>query len=233
MPEVAQPHCELTQVGWSTLQSQNGQFSTASHVPSCFQIHLGGAKGVVIIDPTLVDRSIFLQPSQTKFDAWNHCMLDIQSASLCSHPLFLNCPIISILEYLGVKNESFIDLQGVAICNIQSSCTSFLETSKLLGQHTLGVSFCLLPLLRNLKTQLNLAPMGGSMAEDDYLDHHLINKSICCACAHIPVLDSFTLLGISNEWDCLEGREIYATMTILSGGKNLHWDNSCLSWQPN
>jgi RNA-dependent RNA polymerase len=30
--------------------------------------------------------------------------------------------------------------------------------------------------------------------------------------AHIPVPDSCTLLGVSDEWDCLQEGEIYATI---------------------
>jgi hypothetical protein len=129
--------------------------------------------------------------------------------------------MISILEHLGVKNESFIGLQEMAVRDIRSSCTSFIEASKLFGQHGLGASFRLPSLLTNLKTQLGLDITSGSTA-NDILDHYLINESIRCARAHalreikhrahIPVPDSFTLLGVSDEWDCLREGEIYATV---------------------
>jgi len=211
--------CELAQVAWSTLRSQRGHISGSRHVPSCFQIRLGGAKGVVVVDPTLVGRLIFLRPSQTKFDARNNRTLDIQSTSSRSRPFFLNRPMISILEYLGVKNESFIDLQEVAIRDVQSSRTSFLDASKLLSQHGLGASFRLPSLLTNIKSLLDLDLTGVSTS---CLDHHLINESIRCARAHalreikhrahIPVPDSFTLLGVSDEWECLQEGEVYATV---------------------
>jgi len=138
----------------------------------------------VIVNPTLAGRSIVLWPSQTKFDAPDNRTPDIQSTSSHHRPLFLNRPMISILEYLGVKNESFINLQEMAIRDIQSSRTSFLKASKLLAQHGLGASFRLPSLLTNLKTQFNLGPAGVSIFKDDCLDHHLINESIRCACAH-------------------------------------------------
>ena len=212
---------ELAQVAWSILRSQKGYVSGSKHVPSCFQIRLGGAKGVVVVDPTLTGRSIFLRPSQKKFDAPNNRTLDIQSTSSRPSPLFLNRPMICILEHLGVKNESLLGLQNMAVRDIQSSCTSFIEASKLLGQHGLGASFRLPSLLINLKTQLGLDITTHSIA-DDIFDHYLINESIRCASAHalreikhrahIPVPGSFTLLGVSDEWDCLSEGEIYATV---------------------
>jgi hypothetical protein len=41
--------CELARVAWTTLRSQKGQVSGSKHVPSCFQIRLGGTKGVVVV----------------------------------------------------------------------------------------------------------------------------------------------------------------------------------------
>jgi RNA-dependent RNA polymerase len=212
--------CELARVAWSTLRSQKGSVSGSKHVPSCFQIRLGGAKGVVVVDPTLEGRSIFLRPSQTKFEAPGVRTLDIQSTSSRPRPMFLNRPMIVILEYLGVKNESLIHLQDMAIHDIQSSRTSFLEASKLFGHHGLGASFRLPSLLTNLKTQLGLDIRSSSTPGG--LSHRLITESIRCARAyalreikhraHVPVPGSVTLLGVSDEWDCLDEGEIYATV---------------------
>ena len=211
---------ELARIAWSTLRSQKGHITGSKSVPSCFQIRLGGAKGVVVVDPTLTGRSIFLRPSQTKFDARDVRTLDIQSCSSRPRPMFLNRPMIVIMEYLGVKNEVFTNLQDMAVHDIRSGSNSFLEASKLFGQHGLGASFRLPSLMTNIKTQLGLDIK--SYSAPDGLHHHLINETIRCACAqalreikhraHIPVEGSVTLLGVSDEWGCLREGEIYATV---------------------
>lgn len=212
--------CELAQVVWSTLRSQKGSVSGSKRVPSCYQIRLGGAKGVVVVDPTLEGRKICLRPSQIKFDAPNVRALDIQSTSSRPRLIFLNRPMIVMMEYLGVKNESFINLQDAAVHDVRSSCTSFLETSKLLVQHGLGASFRLPSLFTNFKRQLRLDIESDFVP--DGLHHHLIKESIRCTCAyalreikhraHIPIPGSVTLLGVSDEWGCLREGEIYATV---------------------
>jgi hypothetical protein len=133
--------------------------------------------------------------------------------------MFLNRPMIVILEHLGVKDDSLINLQDITVHDVQSSCTSFVDASKLFGRHGLGMSFRLASLLTNLKTRLGL-DIESSSAHGG-LRHRLINESIRCACAHalreikhrahIPVPNSFTLLGVSDEWGCLDEGEIYAT----------------------
>jgi hypothetical protein len=96
--------------------------------------------------------------------------------------MFLNRPMIVILEHLGVKDDSLINLQDIAVHDVQSSCTSFVDASKLFGRHGLGMSFRLASLLTNLKTRLGL-DIESSSAHGG-LRHRLINESIRCARAH-------------------------------------------------
>lgn len=210
----------LAKSAWSILRSQKGQVSGPRDVPSCFQFRLGGSKGVVVVDPTLAGRLICLRKSQTKFEAPSVRTLDIQSTSSRPRFMFLNRPMIVILEYLGVPKKSFIDLQDIAIHDVEIARASLWEASKLLGQHGLGGSFRLPSLFSNIKSQLRLDVQDSP--ESYGIQHHLITEAIRCACthatreikyrAHIRVPGSVTLLGIADEWGCLRAGEIYATI---------------------
>ncbi|KAF8845474.1 RdRP-domain-containing protein [Paxillus ammoniavirescens] len=190
-------------------------------IPSAFQFRLGGAKGMVVQDNTLEGRVVCLRPSQVKFEAPNNRTFDIQSTSTRPKAMFLNRPLIVVMEYLGVSVDRVIELQDRSISEAQSIRSSFKDASKVLQQHGLGTSFHLPSLFRNMSTILSLK-IGDETNDDTYLYNDLVAKSLHCAethmlrelkyRAHIAVPGSFTLLGVSDEWDCLGENEIYATV---------------------
>ncbi|KIJ68828.1 hypothetical protein HYDPIDRAFT_107077 [Hydnomerulius pinastri MD-312] len=189
--------------------------------PSAFQFRLGGAKGMVVQDPTLEGRVVCLRDSQIKFEAPNNRTFDIQSTSMRPKAMFLNRPLIVVMEHLGVSSERVIELQDRSINEAQSVRASFRDASKVLQQHGLGTSFHLPSLFRNLSSILDLN-IGNETGDEENFYSHLIVSSLRCAethilrelkyRAHIAVPGSFTLLGVSDEWDCLHEGEIYATV---------------------
>ncbi|KIK99941.1 hypothetical protein PAXRUDRAFT_30186 [Paxillus rubicundulus Ve08.2h10] len=211
---------ELSREIWKANQ-RTKQRPARGKTPSAFQFRLGGAKGMVVRDNTLEGRVICLRPSQIKFDAPDNRTFDIQSTSARPKAMFLNRPLIVIMEYLGVSIERVIELQDFSINEAQSIRTSFKDASKVLQQHGFGTSFHLPSLFRNMSAILNLK-LGGEVTDDTYLYNDLVAKSLHCAethilrelkyRAHIAVPGSFTLLGVSDEWDCLDENEIYATV---------------------
>lgn len=192
--------------------------------PSAYQFRLGGAKGMVVQDPTLEGRVVYLRPSQVKFDAPENRTFDIQSTSLRPKAMFLNRPLIVLLEFLGASSERVLELQDRSINEAQSIQRSFMNASKVLHQHGLGTSFHLPSLLRNMSTILNLKIYDERVESDEAesLYNDLIANTLHCAethilrelkyRAHIAVPGSFTLLGVSDEWDCLDEGEIFATV---------------------
>lgn len=175
---------------------------------------------MVVEDNTRVDKVICLRPSQIKFEAPDNRTFDIQGTSLRPKAMYLNRPLISLLEFLGADCDHIIELQNVAIREVHSLHNSLQDASKVLQQHGLGASFNLPSLFSNMKEILGIGfqmdDTRGAYRSD------LLAKSLKCAethilrelkyRAHIAVPGSYTLYGVSDEWDCLEEGEIYATV---------------------
>ncbi|KAL9641668.1 hypothetical protein ABK040_016899 [Willaertia magna] len=77
--------------------------------PCAYQIRFGGAKGMVVLDPTLKHKEMVLRKSQIKFPS---CHTDLEIVDFSKRrPGFLNRQIITILNCLNVKDSKFIKLQ--------------------------------------------------------------------------------------------------------------------------
>lgn len=127
--------------------------------------------------------------------------------------MFLNRPLIALLEFHGVPHDVFLSLQKDATDAVERARHSFTEASKLCLHHGLGSSFRLSSLFNNIVSQLRLddTSLRG-------LGCNLITKTVDYAAtnvlraikyrARIPIHGSWTLLGVSDEWGCLrEGGE--------------------------
>ncbi|KAL6303669.1 RdRP-domain-containing protein [Sparassis latifolia] len=219
---------DLAGLIWRSMQKGKRRPAKLQDVPSAFQFRLGGAKGVVVQDPSIPGRHLRLRPSQIKFDAPNNLTFDVQSTSLRPKAMFLNRPLIVLMEYCQVDSERIIQLQDDAIHRAQSVRSSFNDASKVLQQHGLGASFHLPSLFRNVSSILRLG-MDGIEERDRRWDNELVESALHCAethilrelkyRAHIEVPGSYTLLGVSDEWGCLREGEIYATVRDPKTGK--------------
>ena len=210
---------ELCKAVWTKLKKVKARYSNLSEIPSCMQFRLGGSKGVVVQDPTLDGEVICLRPSQTKFDGLDNLTFDVQSTSSRPRPMFLNRPLIMLLEHLGVVPDVITDLQSTSIREVETIRTSLSQATKVFLQHNLGASYHLPSLFNNISKYLELDISDGP---DDSLHHHLMEEALYCAAthalreikyrAHILVPGSVTLFGVSDEYDCLAEGEIYATV---------------------
>lgn len=212
---------ELAKEIWRSMQKRKKRSAKLRHVPSAFQFRLGGAKGMVVQDPTIQGKLVRLRPSQIKFDSPENLTFDVQSTSAEPIPVFLNRPLISLMEFLGVDTQRIIELQDDDIRKAQSVRLSCTDASKIIQQHGLGASFHLPSLFANLSSILQLE-IGDTEDHPWLWTNKLIESSLQCVetyilrelkyRAHISVPGSYTLLGVSDEWGCLREGEIYATV---------------------
>jgi hypothetical protein len=135
--------------------------------------------------------------------------------------MFLNRPLIVLLEHLGVQARHILALQQQAIRQVEMASSSLSTAPALLQQYGLGASFRLPSLFTNLLKYLKLDVSVTTNSQ--YLDHELVKDCLRCASgyvlrgikyrARIPVPGSYTLFGVSDEANCLEEGQIYASVT--------------------
>ncbi len=193
----------------------------AGLVPSALQFRLGGAKGVLFMDPTLRGKRLTIRPSQKKFDSENIRSLDITTTSAKPIYCYLNRPMIALLEHHEVPHKSFKDLQDRAIDEVRQIKRSLDAAATTFTHHGLGASFHLESLFRNMKrsSQVELSEDRDSQSGVYY---GLLKTVIAYGATHIlreikhrariRVPGSYTLIGVSDEWDCLQEGEIYVTV---------------------
>lgn len=200
--------------------SQTKKYGSKYTRPCAMQFRLGGAKGMVVEDPTLAGKVVCLRPSQTKFDAPENRTFDIQGISVRPRAMYLNRPLIALLEFLGASSGHILELQSNSIAEAKSVRHSLSDASKVLHQHGIGASFKLPSLVHNINTILHL-DLRTEDGQEEYHSDLLMNSLDCAEThvlrelkyrAHIAVPGSFTLYGVSDEWNCLEEGEIYATV---------------------
>ena len=204
---------------WKAYQRTRQRTTRNSH-PSALQFRLGGSKGMVVEDDTLVGKVVCLRPSQTKFEAPDNRTFDIQATSLRPKAMFLNRPLITLLEFLGADCDRITRLQDAEINEARSLHSSVEDASKVLQQHGLGASFNIPSMFSNIKKVLRV-DFEMDDGQVGYRSDLLVNSLKCSEThilrelkyrAHIRVPGSYTLYGVSDEWDCLEEGEIYATV---------------------
>ncbi len=130
---------------------RRGLVEDGSRLPvSAFQIRFQGCKGMVSIDHTLEGRKLVLRPSMTKFDAYNTNDIGIASYFAKPSKLFLNRPLIMLLEGRGVPADVFLKLQRDAVSYVRDAVHSLDASASLLETYGLGTAFRLPSVLKNL-----------------------------------------------------------------------------------
>ncbi|MBW0519368.1 hypothetical protein O181_059083 [Austropuccinia psidii MF-1] len=180
---------------------------------SCYQIRLGGYKGMLSVDSVLDGEVVRLRPSMDKFDARDSLTLDIASSFRTPLAAFLNRPLIKLLEDLRIPAKVFLHLQTRTVTNIEQSRLSMDQSAKLMTTHGLGVNSGLPQILRRLAGLMKTD--NPELLQSRFLEDCLDLVVIDCLRdlkyrARIPLLDSYTLVGVADEDKCLSEGEIYA-----------------------
>ncbi|GME22105.1 RNA-dependent RNA polymerase eukaryotic-type [Neofusicoccum parvum] len=193
---------------WKEYQQARGQR------PTCLQIRLGGAKGVVSLDDRLLGERLCLRPSMVKFHGsatWN---IEICGANFKPLPMYLNRQFIKILEDLGVDAHVFLDLQNNMIEQLRRITKSPINAATFL-EHARVVQATRMPYLFRM-----LDEMGLSFNEDDFMSHvvEIAALSQLRDIKHrsrILVERGVTLYGIMDETGFLGEDEIYCVIERL------------------
>lgn len=123
---------------------------------------LTGAKGMISLDSRLHGEVLCLRKSMIKFQGVGSD-IEICGAGLRPLPMYLNRPLIKILEDLGVPESAFLYLQDVAVEKLRMTTESPVNAANFLQRNYIGKAARLPWLVRKL-LDLNIY-----FNEDDFL----------------------------------------------------------------
>ncbi|KAG8918661.1 hypothetical protein FRC02_002193 [Tulasnella sp. 418] len=214
---IGQISPQLNQAIIQAIKNKPGSKKRFYSDPSAWQVRIGGYKGMLACNYELQDMGCLLRKSMSKFDAPG--VYDIEIAGIFTKPMtvFLNRPLVMILETLGVRAEVFIKLQDDAVEEIEHATESIFRCARLLEMHGIGGAYRVTSVLLNLKNKLN---MDFVHQEASYiLDDSFLNQAIEFARNHIlrvmkhkariPVKGSYTLVGVIDEHNYLKPDEVF------------------------
>ncbi|KZT27322.1 RdRP-domain-containing protein [Neolentinus lepideus HHB14362 ss-1] len=222
---------ELADQIWEKLCADRKIFNHVGPKPSSYQIRFLGYKGMVAIDDQLQGKKMCLRPSMNKFQVHEEESAEIEIARAFDRPsaAYLTKSLIMILEDRGVRMESFLKLQNLAVVDVMLSGDSIERFRKLLEGHRLGGAFRLSHILQGLYDlgfEFNEITADRKKLENPLLKRliHYSRNHILREIKHgarIPIPDSWCLPGIADEGPayvaagrqniyCLKEGQIYA-----------------------
>lgn len=184
--------------------------------PTCFQIRLGGAKGMLAVDSRLSGSLIQIRQSMVKFDSED--MRDLEICDMASKPiaLVLNRQMIKILEDMGVLDDWFFKLQSTELARLRQITANTHNTARFLKAQSIGASIHLHKLFR----QCGL--LGIDYKKDVFL-RSIVEAAVLQELrllkhkARIPVKKGITLFGIMDETGFLRENQVYVTFDNMKG----------------
>jgi RNA-dependent RNA polymerase len=214
--------------------ARNKRLRKKMHIPAIMQIRLGGAKGMLSVDTRLKGRAVCLRPSMTKFASPS---LEIEIARTFTKPgkMFLNRPLIMLLEGLGIKPHIFLQLQRNTVKQTINATKDIGATASLIEAFGLGSAFHLPSVLHSLNNlQLNFASDANPstmltpfwMRILDCFVHHALRELKYKA--RIPIPGSWTLVGVADVYEELQEGEIFACILDADDGEPKYLEGPCL-----
>ncbi|PYH92297.1 rna-dependent rna polymerase [Aspergillus ellipticus CBS 707.79] len=183
--------------------------------PTCFQVRMGGAKGMLAVDSRLEGTQILIRPSMVKFQG---DMNDLEICDMAAKPirLVLNRQMIKIMEDMGVSENWFFDLQTTALKELRLITSNAHNTEAFIKRQMICESIGLFRLFRYcylLPLDFKKEPFLRSLVEAVVLKELRLLKHK----ARIPVRQGITLFGIMDETGFLETGQVYITYNPMHG----------------
>ncbi|MCJ1312216.1 hypothetical protein MMC25_005890 [Agyrium rufum] len=182
----------------------------ASLKATIYQIRYAGAKGMISLDTTLQGKQLKLRKSMIKFPS------DASDIEICEggeepRPMFLNRPLIKILEDLDVPYDCFQALQDDYVERLRRTTLSAKEAANFLQSSGIGTSAHIPMILKRLEL-LGLPFQGVDFLRD------VVEMAVLMALrevkhrARIPVSKGVSLFGIMDETGYLKEGQVYCTV---------------------
>ncbi|PWY81018.1 rna-dependent rna polymerase [Aspergillus eucalypticola CBS 122712] len=202
-------------LSWDVAESIWHHIPEKKGFPTCFQVRLGGAKGMLAVDGRLSGSQVNIRPSMIKFHG---DMKDLEICDMAAKPmgLVLNRQMIKILEDMGTPDEWFITLQDAALTKLRSVTASAHNSEVFIKKQAVGDSIGLYRLFRHCHLRdldYRKEPFIRSVVEAVVLKELRLIKHK----ARIPVFKGITLFGVMDETGLLEADQVYVTYEPIEG----------------
>ncbi|THU79982.1 RdRP-domain-containing protein [Dendrothele bispora CBS 962.96] len=213
-PEVAQSVHSERQSG------RKGRRRPLREYGRALQIRLQGAKGVLSVDHRLTGQVVCLRPSMVKFLGRQANKIEVAKVFDKPGPLYLNRPLIMLLEGLGVPYESFKKFQDQAVQYAEDSTQSFDRAAHFLQGAGLGTSFRIPSVLNSLTKLGVFAFQDESFYQKimEYGKNHALR--LLKHRARIPVPGAYNLVGIADIHKELPPKHIFACIRTVDNWAN-------------
>ncbi|ORY56863.1 RNA dependent RNA polymerase-domain-containing protein [Pseudomassariella vexata] len=190
----------------------------AKSAPTCFQIRLGGAKGMLGLDERIGNvhpKAIFLRHSMVKFQSDVIENLEICDMAKKPIPMVLNRQMIKILEDMGVPDAWFLNAQNRELKRLRLITAHTHNSVAFLKHRKIADQVGLPQLIKRLDK------IGTCYKNDDFL-RSVVQAAVLQELrllkhkARIPIDQGVTLFGIMDETGFLEEGSIYVTFDRAS-----------------
>ncbi|KAL9076034.1 MAG: hypothetical protein Q9157_003813 [Trypethelium eluteriae] len=193
--------------------------------PTLFQIRFGGAKGMISLDTRLEGEVLNLRKSMIKFESKEDWDLEICGEATRPLPMFLNRPLIKILEDLGVEAQAFLGLQTERINELRTLMTHPINAERFLEENHIGRSSQIPSLIRMLN-EIDLVYQA-----DEFLTRFVemaiiyqLREMKYRGRIRLDKTQGVTLYGIMDETGYLNEGEIYVPIERKGEGRSVLTD---------
>jgi hypothetical protein len=182
------------------------------------------------LDPSLSDKMICIRSSMTKFKARGAMNIEVCGVADRKISLYLNRPLIKVLEDLGVKPEVFIDLENT-MKDLELMLSHSITASHLLTQEKIADQFGM-PDLIMLLDDINIDAQDDSYIRSVVELAALYHLREVKYRGRIRVPDGAKLFGVMDETGYLKEGEIYCSWLEDDKQTVLQRDNVLITRSP-
>ncbi|KAG2393883.1 hypothetical protein C9374_003647 [Naegleria lovaniensis] len=224
---------KISQSFATDLANTNGlSYGGKPYIPSAFQFRMGGAKGVVVVDPYLpyyTDKDLVLTKSQIKFDVKEVSDFEMITYSKRFRVATLNRQVIALLSTNGVKDQVFLEMLARELSDVSDAVKDKTKIKRLLRKirdHPIGVNVSRILKLNTLDEMTRQVMPKDKFSNFQYFFQ--IDPFFCTIIksmlkmklndlkqARIPVEKGTLLIGVPDFTGVLEEDEVFIQLSAL------------------
>ncbi|KAH8822930.1 RNA-directed RNA polymerase 2 [Flagelloscypha sp. PMI_526] len=226
-PEFAQ------KIQFDRLPARNRTPERLAQYPRVLQVRVMGSKGVISVDHRLRGLVVCLRPSMTKFRGAQTDKIEIAKFFDKPGKLYLNRPLIMLLEGLGIPFRTFKRFQDMAVHAAYESKKNLKEAASFLEANGLGMSFRISSVLNSL-VKLDVSSLSGDLLAffDNMMSdaiHHVLR--VLKHKARIPIPSGWNLPGICDVYSELGRNEIFICIDNGDGEQPIFVQGPVAIWR--